>query len=62
MTMALSPAKTKSIKMMASKAVHQGVEKSSIFTLQDTSHNEEIRTRISSLIEAEQENGGVQKP
>jgi hypothetical protein len=57
--MALSPASTRSIRMMAIRADHQGAEKSSMFTLQHASHDEEIRRRISGLIEAGQEKKGV---
>jgi hypothetical protein len=48
--------------MMAIRADHHGAEKNSMFTLQHTSHDEEIRRRISSLIEAGQEKGGVVQP
>jgi hypothetical protein len=53
MTIALSPASTRSIKMMASKADHQGEENSSIQTLHSSS-DMKIRARIFWLDETEQ--------
>jgi hypothetical protein len=45
--MALSPARTRSIKTMAKRADHQGVEKISIYTLQHSHQKKKIHMRIS---------------